>query len=248
MKTLNKAAARAVLKVVDAGLVKGLGEPVPGKMCVEAAICFALNLPHGDQPRCVAAFIRSYKIKINDARWSSNAARTSGMRRAAIAQLGSDFLDLPENRERRKECVRFIVEQTIRRVLPLPLRRAAEKHKDKIHAERMIEAALRCEKEGTRDAAVNARDIGYTAYAAAAAADAAAADAAAADAAAAAAAAAADAAAAAAAADAAAAYAADAAYRDNVLNTAAEICVEACIKFKTSGSKWLDILDEKKAD
>ena len=45
MITLNKAVARKVLKTVDAGLCSGKGAPEPGKMCVEAAVCFALGLP-----------------------------------------------------------------------------------------------------------------------------------------------------------------------------------------------------------
>lgn len=48
--------AKKVLKTVNAGLVKGLGESEPGKMCVEAAVCYALGLPHSDDPwLCVAA-------------------------------------------------------------------------------------------------------------------------------------------------------------------------------------------------
>jgi hypothetical protein len=277
---LTRKHARRVLEVVDAGLVSGLGTAKPGKMCVEAAICFALDMPHGDQPGCVAACIRRYKIRINDASWSSSAARTAGMRRAAIAQLGSDFLDLPENRQLREEFVMCLAEQVIRQILPVTLRATALRFKDKIQAEKIVEAALRCENEGTREAALDAHNVCRAAYAAAdAAADAyaaAAADAAvyaaayaAADAYAAAAAdaaadayaaAAADAAAdayAAAAADAYAAAAADAAVyaaaaakrkaHDEILNIAAEICVQTCIKFKTPGSKWLDLAPLKKA-
>ena len=246
---LTKNHARKVLGVVDAGLVSGLGVAKPGKMCVEAAICYALELPHGDQPECVANCIRRYKIRINDAAWSSNAARTAGMRRAAIAQLGSEFLDLPENRQLRKEFVMHLAEQVIRQILPVTLRATALRFKDKIHAGAIVEAALRCENEGTREAAENARKACRAAYAAYAAAAAYAADAAAyaADA------AAADAADAAAYAADAAAYAADAAAayarakaRDEILNIAAEICVQACIKFKTPGSKWLDLAPRQK--
>lgn len=62
---LQRKHARRVLEVVDAGLVSGLGIAEPGRMCVEAAICYALKLPHGDQPECVADCIRRYKIRIN---------------------------------------------------------------------------------------------------------------------------------------------------------------------------------------
>lgn len=75
---LTKRDARRVLKVVDAGLVHGLGKPEPGHMCVEAAICYALGYEHSDRPKCVAECIRGYKIRINDARWSSDEARTKG--------------------------------------------------------------------------------------------------------------------------------------------------------------------------
>jgi hypothetical protein len=36
MKITNELVQK-VLSIVDAGLVSGMGEPVPGKMCVEAA-------------------------------------------------------------------------------------------------------------------------------------------------------------------------------------------------------------------
>lgn len=59
--------ARKVLSVVDAGLCHGKGSPIPGQMCVEAAVCYALGEPHGDEPTCVAESVRNFKIGINDA-------------------------------------------------------------------------------------------------------------------------------------------------------------------------------------
>src|SRR5690242_4423850 len=96
MVELNEAVAAKVLKAVDAGLSQGLGEQKPGQMCVEAAVCYALGLPHGDNPPCVGSAVRAVKIRINDSNWSSKAARAKGMRRVAIAQLGSDKLDQTE--------------------------------------------------------------------------------------------------------------------------------------------------------
>src|SRR5262249_22794737 len=81
--------ARKVIETVDAGLVHGMGNPVPGQMCVEAAVCYAMGLPHGDQPECVAPALRSLKIRLNDSRWTSDQARAKGLRRLAVAQLGS---------------------------------------------------------------------------------------------------------------------------------------------------------------
>ncbi len=51
-----------LLGIVDAGLTNGLGVQEPGQMCVEAAVCYALGLPHGDDPKCVDPSLRSLKI------------------------------------------------------------------------------------------------------------------------------------------------------------------------------------------
>src|SRR5690349_15232890 len=99
---ITRAHAKKVLKLVDKGLVRGLGVQKPGQMCVEAAVCFALGLPHGDNPPCVGSAVRGYKIRLNDSNWSSDKARADGMRRVAIAQLGSDAID---QNEFRKEVV-----------------------------------------------------------------------------------------------------------------------------------------------
>lgn len=56
---LNLDIAKKVLATVDAGLVLGMGESVPGQMCVEAAVCFAYGLPHSDNPPCVGHAVRT---------------------------------------------------------------------------------------------------------------------------------------------------------------------------------------------
>ena len=89
MNPINESTVSSLLSVVDHGLTSGLGEPIPGQMCVEAAVCYSLGLPHGDDPLCVANSLRHLKIRINDAAWSSNAARAKGLRRLAVAQLGT---------------------------------------------------------------------------------------------------------------------------------------------------------------
>jgi hypothetical protein len=80
---------RNLLKVVDVGLVRGLGTSVPGAMCVEAAVCYALGEDHSDTPTCVAPWVRNIKITLNDCLWPSDKARARGLRRVAVAQLGS---------------------------------------------------------------------------------------------------------------------------------------------------------------
>lgn len=78
-----------ILEVVDHGLCDGMGDPIPGQMCVEAAVCYALGLPHSDDPKCVSHALRELKISLNDESWSSNEVRAKGLRRLAVAQLGS---------------------------------------------------------------------------------------------------------------------------------------------------------------
>jgi hypothetical protein len=199
MITITKEIAAKVIETVDAGLVSGIGIQQPGKMCVEAAVCFALGLPHSDDPGCVSPALRSLKIRLNDSNWSSNAARAKGLRRLAVAQLGS--LDALDDREFANRVAKLAIQVSV----PRALRAAASIQKDQKHVDALMEAAKRCEQDGSREAARNAKSAAAAAAAydaaaaAAAAADAAADDAYAADAAAA---AAADAAAAAADADA----------------------------------------------
>lgn len=147
---LNETLARKVLTTVDAGLVNGIGSPAPGKMCVEAAVCYAMGLPHSDRPTCVGDAVRRFKIRLNDSRWSSNETRTAGMRKLAIAQLGSNEID-------QKAFAKIIVEQTIRQILPITLRAAASRNPK--HAAVLEGAAIGCEQEGTGAATKNAKEV-----------------------------------------------------------------------------------------
>src|SRR5271166_1721300 len=87
---ITKEIAAKVLATVDAGLTYGLGNNTPGEMCVEAAVCYALGLPHGDDPKCVASSLRILKINLNDSTyWGSIDNRAKGLRKLAILQLGT---------------------------------------------------------------------------------------------------------------------------------------------------------------
>jgi len=88
--------AKKVLEIVDAGLSKGMGEPIPGKMCVEAAVCAAYGLPHSDSPPCVGKAVRELKIALNDRFEGGPSERAGLLRRLAIAQLGSVEIDQVE--------------------------------------------------------------------------------------------------------------------------------------------------------
>src|SRR5690606_33555053 len=127
--------ASKVLSVVDWGLRSGLGEPIPGYMCVRSAVCYALGLPHDDDPKCVDPPLHLFVITHNDSSWSSPKARAEGMRKLAVAQLGSlgqiDSI----------QFVQRLAEQTIRRLLPPMLRQIG-----------LHDVADRCEQEGTEQA------------------------------------------------------------------------------------------------
>ena len=158
--------ALKVYEYVNAGLVSGLGNAVPGQMCIEAAICLAIGEPHGDTPSCVGEQDRALSIPLNDAKWSSDKARADGMRRLAIAQLGSRDL----SKAQQTEWLRLVVEGVIRKIVPLALRAAAPLQKEP-HKSALEQAAVNCEQSHNRTAADAARDAAYAAaYAAAAAA------------------------------------------------------------------------------
>src|SRR5437867_3929861 len=139
MIEIQQAHAEKILDLLSHGLVAGLGRQQPGQMCVEAVICCALDLPHGDDPGCVIPSLRSLKISLNDKAWSSNQARANGLRRLALAQLGS--LGAVDDAEFRRR----VIDMTIRKVVPLALR--AEKTRNPKHAEALEAAAVRCEAE-----------------------------------------------------------------------------------------------------
>jgi len=87
---ITKELVAKIDETLSHGLSHGLGNPIPGQMCVEAAICYSLGLDHSDDPKCVDSAIRALKIRLNDSSWSSDFARSRGMRNLAILQLGTD--------------------------------------------------------------------------------------------------------------------------------------------------------------
>jgi hypothetical protein len=139
---------KQIVEKIDSILARGLCSGVgnrDGQMCVEAAVCAALDLPHGDDPGCVAASVRSFKISLNDSRWSSPKARADGLRNLAIAQLGS--LGVIDD----EEFAKRIAEKSIRVLIPQLFRELG------CSTPEMKAAADRCEWEGTEEAAREAR-------------------------------------------------------------------------------------------
>ena len=147
----------------DAILARGLCSDIGkqgSQVCVAAAICEAMGLPHGDEPTCVARAVREYTIALNVKNWSSPAARAAGLRELGIAQIGSRGV------VSNIQFAKRLAEKTIRVLLPAIFR---EGFPDQQWA---LNAADRCEKEGTVASAQAAREAASVydaAYAAAAA-------------------------------------------------------------------------------
>jgi hypothetical protein len=150
---------RAIVPKIDAILARGLSEGVGtrGKqVCVEAAICEALDLPHGDDPKCVSRQVREFKIRLNDSQWSSPEARAKGLRDLAVAQLGSDQIN--EN-----EFCKRLREKTIRVLIPKLFREVLSEYPG------CLAAADACEREGGAARAAEAAGAAWAARAAGAA-------------------------------------------------------------------------------
>ena len=163
--TITEPLIRKLLATVDAGLTAGLGVPTPGKMCVEAAIAFALGEPHSDGPTCVHPVVRAGKIALNDCAWSSDLARAKGLRRVAIAQLGSTEIDYVK-------YVTLLAQYTHNEIVPLAAESAAKYAESAaISAESAAESAAisaKCAaKSAAESAAISAKYAEYAAESAA---------------------------------------------------------------------------------
>ena len=131
--------------ILAQGLSAGIGEREK-RVCIEAAICQVLGLPHGDDPQCVAPAVRAFKIALNDKHWSSPQARAKGLRDLGLAQLGSiDTINSAQFAKR-------LSEQTIRILIPTLFRELFSGNL------KLLAHADRCEKEGTPTAAYVAAD------------------------------------------------------------------------------------------
>ena len=135
MKLLTQELADEIrADILKYGLSKGLGKPTPGKMCVEAMICYKLGLPHSDTPYCVSKEIRKAKISLNDCDWSSNKARAKGMEKLVIAQLGSDKLE-------QQALYNLLKLNSTKKILPYII----QKHYEKERIEDLLHWKLRFE-------------------------------------------------------------------------------------------------------
>lgn len=91
---VTKEFVQTLVGLIDLGLPRGLGYQEPGQMCVQACVKYTMGMRHGDKPSCVDPRVTRVAITLNDMMWSGNEARGKGMRRLAVAQLGSvDVID-----------------------------------------------------------------------------------------------------------------------------------------------------------
>lgn len=90
--TITEKVAARILSVIDYGLNGGtIGERgVLGGMCVQSAVNYAMNEEHNDKPKCVDPYLTQMGIGFNDdCAWRSVESRARGLRKFAIAQLGT---------------------------------------------------------------------------------------------------------------------------------------------------------------
>lgn len=131
--------------ILARGLSRGLGSR-ESQICIEAAICEVLNLPHGDNPFCVSSRVRLFKIHLNDRRWSSPHARAKGLRDLGLAQLGSlGVIDEEEfTRKLLMGVIRILLPEFVRNYYPTEL---------------YLSAALKCEQEGSIHSVIGLRNL-----------------------------------------------------------------------------------------
>jgi hypothetical protein len=141
----NRSLVKKFDAILERGLCVGVGSR-DGQMCIEAAICAVLDLPHSDTPSCVEPTVRVFKIRLNDANWSSPTTRAKGLRDLGLAQIGS--YGVVQGREFSKR----VAEQTIRILIPKLFRKLFPGNSQ------CLAAANRCEQEGTAVASYAAAD------------------------------------------------------------------------------------------
>lgn len=85
-----------LLNILKDGLCHGAGDMSgPGTFCVQQAVSMATGQPdEGDHPLdCIADNVRAWGVNMNDQEWGSERSRADGMRRFAVAQLGSMWIN-----------------------------------------------------------------------------------------------------------------------------------------------------------
>lgn len=142
---ITELVARRLLEVIDRGLCTEEGHESPQEMRLEEAVCCALGEPFSTfskLPTCISSILYQLDIGLNDAQWSSSQVRAQGLRRMVIAQLGTGGI-LDERLFINKLGKAVIV------VLFPKILRSVALARGGPHKSTLLEAANRCETEGT---------------------------------------------------------------------------------------------------
>jgi hypothetical protein len=91
----TRATAVKVIELLSHGLVRGLGKQKPGEMCIEAVVCCALGLPHGDNQIIVRPKI-SNTVSANGSLFE--AMRRPEMRKTLLTRKERILLQLLDQR------------------------------------------------------------------------------------------------------------------------------------------------------
>jgi hypothetical protein len=142
--------ARKILAIIDAGLVAS-PKPIAGPIRLEQAVCYALGLLSDDDLQCVSGALRTLTNALIE---SSDRARAKGLRRLALAQLGTTAGGLDA-----REFSKRVTTLVITKYVPLALRAAASVQTDVMYEQMLFEAANKCEAEGTEASAREARKV-----------------------------------------------------------------------------------------
>ncbi len=150
MQTFTAETLKSLLIEHDDGVLK-TGSHSPGRdFCAMEFIAKVAGEPWTDKPVCVNTALGAYCRRLNDGRWPDDATRTEVMLPLLAAVFGTRDLKID---------VRRIASETIKLLIPVAIEAAASVQKDKTHADAMMVAAQRCREDGTRDAALNAKDV-----------------------------------------------------------------------------------------
>lgn len=150
---IPKSKALALARRRFGGKLKTGAHVENGQACAMEFRSALLGLPWSDKPEGNTPF-EAWARRLNDSkRWPSEEARLSGM-------LPAICVIFPPNYDYNAWRLR-VAARTIREILPIAFRAAAKCNPSK--AASLEAAALRCETEGTRDAALFARTTAYAA-------------------------------------------------------------------------------------
>lgn len=164
--TLTLDEARQVLEMRGGGVLRSGGHTAPPndsakscKMCVRELRALACGLDWNDHPDSAETSPTDRACQIlNDADWSSDAARTQACLPLALLSEAT----APA------EWTKTYAEQTIRQVIPAILHLVASMHPNPDHKSALEAAAERCAQEGTEESARAAADAADAAARAAA--------------------------------------------------------------------------------